>query len=81
MNDIISGNGLSIKELLGQEYDGAPNMAGIYKVVQAEILIVAPNAPYVHCADHEVNLALNYSVTVKNAITSCYKIILIKVSV
>ena len=55
-DDIMSGNGLSIKKLRGQGYDGAANMSGIYKRVQAEVLKMAPNAPYVHCADHEVIL-------------------------
>ena len=46
----------------GQGYGGGANMSGIYEGVQGEVLKMAPNASYVLCADHEVNLVLNNSV-------------------
>lgn len=53
---------LSLNNIRGQGYDGAANMSGIYSGVQARILKVVPNAIYVHCAAHNLNLILNDSV-------------------
>lgn len=60
--DILMENELPVEKLRGQGYDGAANMSGIYNGVQAEILKVSPNAYYVHCAAHNLNLVLNDSV-------------------
>jgi hypothetical protein len=65
-NKIISSlNNLniSINKLRGQRYDGAANMSGIYNGVQAKISKKKiGNAPYVHCAAHNLNLILNDAV-------------------
>lgn len=55
----ITTNGFSLQKLRGQGYDRAANMSGIYNGVQARILQIAPNALYVHCAAHNLNLMLN----------------------
>jgi hypothetical protein len=51
-----------ITKLRGQGYDGAANMSGSYTGVQTRIREVAPDARYVHCANHRLNLVLNDSV-------------------
>jgi hypothetical protein len=64
-NKIISSlNNLniSINKLCGQGYDGAANMSGIYNGVQEKISEKVENAPYVHCAAHNLNLILNDAV-------------------
>ena len=48
---------LSVHNLRGKTYDGAANMAGIYKGAQAIISRKQPLAPFVHCLSHCINLA------------------------
>ena len=50
--------GLDITKLRGQGYDGASNMSGKHKGVQARISEVAPSAHYVHCRAHVLNLVI-----------------------
>jgi len=40
-----------------QGYDGAANMSGIHKGVQARVRERIPTAQYVHCKAHVLNLA------------------------
>ena len=42
----------------GQGYDGASNMSGIYRGVQARIRQQYPEAVYTHCRAHCLNLAI-----------------------
>jgi len=58
----ITKNGLDISKCRGQGYDGAANMSGVYSGVQARIREKEPLATYVHCAAHNLNLALNDAV-------------------
>ena len=51
-------SGLDIEHLVGQCCDGASNMSGSGKGVAARIQEVIPNALYVHCHAHLLNLAL-----------------------
>lgn len=44
--------------LVGQAYDGAPNMAGAYNGCQAIVRQVCVEADYMHCSSHSLNLAL-----------------------
>lgn len=57
--DILKQNYIDIKKYFGQGYDGANVMSGAYNGVQKRIKNVQPNAIYVHCADHNLNLVLN----------------------
>lgn len=50
--------GLDIQNLRGQGYDGASNMSGKFKGVQARLKEVNPKALYVHCASHCLNLCV-----------------------
>ena len=68
----IKNNGLDLQNLRGQSYDGAANMSGVYNGVQAVITRMVPNAPYVHCADHSLNLVLNDSVKYVEIIRNVY---------
>lgn len=58
----IEKNGIDLSKCRGQGYDGAANMSGAYSGVQARITEKEPLACYVHCAAHNLNLALNDSV-------------------
>uniref|UniRef100_A0A673B287 TTF-type domain-containing protein n=1 Tax=Sphaeramia orbicularis TaxID=375764 RepID=A0A673B287_9TELE len=58
----IEKNKIDLSKCRGQGYDGAANMSGEYSGVQARITEKEPLARYVHCAAHNLNLALNDSV-------------------
>jgi len=54
--------------MIAQGYNGAANMSGIHRGVQASIRERIPTAQYVHSKVHILNLAIVYSssdVTVK----------------
>jgi hypothetical protein len=50
---------LDLTYLVGQGYDGASAMSGIFNGVQAIIRDEFPAASYVHCASHSLNLTLS----------------------
>ena len=50
--------GVSLEKLRGQGYDGASNMSGKFRGVQARIREVQPQAFYTHCRAHCLNLAI-----------------------
>lgn len=50
--------GLEVENIRGQGYDGAANMAGKHKGVQARILEINEKALYFHCAAHCLNLCI-----------------------
>lgn len=55
----IKEYGIDLTKCRGQGYDGANVMSGVYGGLQALIKEHAPNADYVHCAAHTLNLVLN----------------------
>ena len=63
VTDMILNNiaeaGLDISKYRGQGYDGASVMSGIYSSVQERIKEHSPNAVYVHCVCHRLNLVLH----------------------
>ena len=60
--NITEGKGLSLERCRGQGYDGARTMSGVYSGVQKRILDIQPQAVYVHCAAHNLNLVVNDAV-------------------
>ena len=50
--------GIDFNKMRGQGYDGAANMAGKYRGVQARIREVVPGAVYTHCKAHNLNLSI-----------------------
>lgn len=56
--------GVDMKNLIGQGYDGASAMKGSFKGVQAVVKKSFPQALYVHCSSHSLNLALCHSCSV-----------------
>jgi len=55
---LLQKNGLDLKNMYGQGYDGAANMSGMYKGLQARIRTLNEKALYVHCKAHCLNLVL-----------------------
>ena len=53
--------GLDINLLRGQGYDGASNMSGKFRGVQAIVKSRVPSAVYLHCRAHSLNLAVVHS--------------------
>jgi hypothetical protein len=56
--DVLSCNDLKIQNIRGQGYDGGSNMRGEWNELQALFLRECPNAYYVHCFAHKLQLAL-----------------------
>ncbi|XP_072943498.1 zinc finger MYM-type protein 1-like [Epargyreus clarus] len=59
---LFSEKSLDFKKCVGQGYDGASVMSGAYNGVQKRIKDIQPNAEYVHCASHNLNLVINDAV-------------------
>ncbi|XP_056468340.1 zinc finger MYM-type protein 1-like [Gadus chalcogrammus] len=55
---LLQKNGLEVKNMYGQGYDGAANMSGMYNGIQARIRTLNEKALYVHCKAHCLNLVL-----------------------
>jgi hypothetical protein len=55
-------NVTEMRKIRGQGYDGAANMSGAYGGVQTLMKQKAPNARYIHCAAHTLNLVINDAV-------------------
>ena len=53
--------GLDVNLLRGQGYDGASNMSGKFRGVQAIVKSRVPSAVYLHCRAHSLNLAVVHS--------------------
>ncbi|XP_029348431.1 52 kDa repressor of the inhibitor of the protein kinase-like [Acyrthosiphon pisum] len=66
--------GINCEYLIGQGYDGASNMSGKYKGVQAIVREEYPKAIYVHCAAHTLNLAVSKASNIQ-PIRNCLSII------
>ncbi|XP_022180747.1 zinc finger MYM-type protein 1-like [Myzus persicae] len=56
--NVLSQLGLDISKCRGQGYDGAKVMSGIYSGVQKRIQDIVPNAHFVHCCAHNLNLVI-----------------------
>ena len=56
--DCLTTHDLSVKDIVGQGYDGGSNMRGASKGVQARILKLNPVALFTHCFAHNLNRAL-----------------------
>ena len=53
--------GIETRKVRAQGYDGAANMAGVHRGVQAIIKQHVPEAVYVHCKAHSLNLAIGHA--------------------
>ncbi|CAN0873293.1 Zinc finger MYM-type protein 1 [Linum grandiflorum] len=58
IRDTLSSHNFSLQNLRGQGYDGASNIRGEWKGLQALFLKEFPHAYYVHCMAHRLQLAL-----------------------
>lgn len=56
---LLKNNNMDLSHCRGQGYDGASVMSGKHGGVQTLIRQKQPNALYVHCATHNLNLAIN----------------------
>ncbi|XP_045178153.2 zinc finger MYM-type protein 1-like [Mercenaria mercenaria] len=79
-NKFIEGHrnvGLDITKMRGQGYDGASNMSGCHRGVQARVQQLVPQAMYVHCKAHSLNLSIVHAckeVLVRNLLDTVQQI-------
>ena len=59
--EIQQGYGLDIDRMRAQGHGGAANTAGIHRGIQAIIRHCVPDAVYVHCKAHSLNLAIGHA--------------------
>ncbi len=57
----LTSLGLDLTQLRSQGYDGAANMSGHHRGVQARIARLVPEAHYVHCHVHVLNLVIAHN--------------------
>ena len=55
---VYKGEGINVEKMSAQGYDGASNMDGKFRGVQAIVKERVPLAIYVHCKAHQLNLSL-----------------------
>jgi hypothetical protein len=67
--------GLDLSKCRGQGYDGAATMSGVYSGVQSRILEKVPNALYIHCVAHNLNLVLNDAVSQVQEVSQFFDVI------
>lgn len=60
--EFLSKHNIPIHKCRGQGYDGAAVMSGEYSGLQSRIKKMSPNAEFVHCSSHNLNLVLQDSV-------------------
>lgn len=65
---------VNIDHLCGQGYDGAGAMSGVYNGAQSHIQSKYPKALYVHCASHNLNLAISNASEIQ-AIRNCFGVV------
>lgn len=73
----LEGTGINIANMRAQGYDGAVNMSGKYNDVQVRICQVVPEALYVHCKSHCLNLAIVHSCSdksIRNVMTTVQEV-------
>ncbi|KAL4153502.1 hypothetical protein QTP88_001335 [Uroleucon formosanum] len=58
IKNVFSQLGLDISKCRSQEYNGAAVMSGTYSGVQKRIQDIVPNAHFVHCCAHNLNLVI-----------------------
>ena len=66
LTSTLESYGLDLQNLRGQAYDGAGNMAGTKNGLAAVITEKYPQALYIHCASHCLNLAVVKSLQVSS---------------
>lgn len=59
LQNILIKLNLNINKCRGQGYDGAAVMSGSLTGLQTRIRDIVPNATFVHCCSHNINLVLS----------------------
>jgi len=70
--------GLNLEAMVGQGYDGAANMSGRFRGVQAIVKEAQPKALYTHCSSHRLNLVISHAcggATIKKTTRTIHDII------
>jgi hypothetical protein len=65
IKDKVMQMGLNLQNIVGQGYDGASVMSGRENGVQAIIRRECPNALYIHCQSHCLNLSIRSSSNIR----------------
>jgi len=78
LKENIKDLGLNLANVRGLGFDGAANMSGKFNGCAAKFQESYPQAMYIHCASHSLNLALTHACTVpdiKNCLGTMNKVI------
>ena len=67
----LHSHSLDVKNLVGQGYDGASNMSSGRVGVSGLMREIAPQAIYVHCYGHQLNLSTQKSMTQVKSFRNC----------
>ncbi|XP_065684362.1 zinc finger MYM-type protein 1-like [Hydra vulgaris] len=70
--NVLEENELDIKNCRGQLYDNGANMAGIYNGVQALIRQNNPQASFIPCSAHSLNLCAVHAIESSAPAKSCF---------
>jgi len=70
---IVSENKLDINKCVAQCYDGASVMSGCFTGVQTRIQSIVPQAIYIHCYAHRLNLCLVHTLNSVSAISEFFQ--------
>lgn len=73
MKHTLSEYRLNIEKCRGQGYDGAAVMSGANSGVQKRILEIVPNATFVHCCSHNLNLVISDAAKSTREISSFFE--------
>lgn len=75
LKEVLESLGLDIKNIVACSFDGAGNMSGIFKGLQARIKEDNPNLLFTHCAGHCLNLVLTATSESCNAAKSLFGLV------
>ena len=56
LKNSLEPEGLKMKDIIGESFDGAANMRGEYRGVQRYIKDISPNSIFMWCYSHVLNL-------------------------
>jgi len=73
--ELLSKYELNISKCRGQGYDGAAVMSGSFSGLQKRICEIVPNATFMHCCSHNINLIICDAAKSSRKVQSFFEIV------